>query len=82
MKPIPKDCIFSWSNSTDAEKYIGMDGYFGNSLDELKENISYKSPKVLSEIHLGACVNDVFVDTDRIYYGLFLPSILLGEDDE
>lgn len=82
MKPISKDNIFSWSNSTDAEKYIGMDGYFGNSLGELMENISYKSPKVLYEIHLGACVDDVFVDTDRCYFGLFVPSMLLGEDDE
>ena len=75
---ISKENIFSWSNAPDAEKYLGVDGYFGNSLDEIMENISYKSPKVLCEIHLGACVDDVFVDTDRIYYGLFLPSILLG----
>ena len=77
---ISKENIFSWSNSTDAEKYLGVDGYFGNSLDEIMENISYQSPKVLSEIHLGSCVDDVFVDNNRNYYGLFLPSVLLGEE--
>ena len=77
---ISKQNIFSWSNAPDAEKYLGVDGYFGNSLDEIMENISYQSPKVLSEIHLGACVDDVFVGTNRNYHGLFLPSALLGEE--
>lgn len=82
MKPFSRDYIYSWYNAKEAEDYVGMDGYFGNSLDELIDDISYHSPSGLLKVHRGDPVDKVFVDTNRNEFGLFVPLALLGEDDE
>lgn len=82
MKPFSRDYIYSWHNAKEAEDYVGMDGYFGNSLDELIDDISYHSPSGLLAIRRGERVDKVFMDTNRNEFGLFIPSVLLGENDE
>lgn len=73
-----KKDVFSWSNCEEAKKYIGKEGYFGDSLRELQKNIEDDKSRTLSNVMENNVIDFVFrpLDTfsDVLCFGLFLPA--------
>lgn len=66
--------VLSWSNREEAKKYIGEEGYFADSLENLEEII--KNRKIHTLVEIGADVSCFFSKKEHEYsfrFGLFLP---------
>lgn len=66
--------LFTWSNKD--KVLIGSVGYFGNSINELENNIRLNKAEVLSEVYKSPLdtVNHVFKPRgDTKAYGLYIP---------
>lgn len=66
--------LFTWSNKD--KVLIGSVGYFGNSINELENNIRLNKAEVLSEVYKSPLdtVNSVFKPRgDTKAYGLYIP---------
>lgn len=66
--------IISWSNSEDAKKYVETEGYFGNCLQDLIENVNNNSTSTLWNVFSADEVHCIFEDIYDVKYGLFLPA--------
>lgn len=66
--------LFTWSNKD--KVLVGSVGYFGNSINELENNIRLNKAEVLSEVYKSPLdtVNSVFKPRgDTKAYGLYIP---------
>lgn len=72
-KVFDREDIISWSNSENAKKYVEQQGYFGNSFQDLVENVNNNTTSILCNVFKANEVHCIFEDVHDIRYGLFLP---------
>jgi len=67
--------VMSWNNADRAEKFIGHQGYFGDSPCELLRAVTENKKKRLVAVNDLTLSNLIFkADDSEIYRGYFLPA--------
>jgi hypothetical protein len=67
--------VLSWNNVDKAERYIGQEGYFGDSPCELLRAVTENKKKRLVSVNDLTLSNLIFkADDSEILHGYFLPA--------
>lgn len=86
MKKFDKTDIFTLVNAEEAEKYIGQQGYFGDSLGTLKAMIEVdcteKLLKILDENDCFRFISTSLLSSGTAMWSLFLPVEKVKEIEE
>ena len=75
--------VFSWSNAEEAKQYIGKQGYFANTMTQLRDSINKNEVYILCKIFED--VGNCFYTTESshsIGYDFFLPVDKVKEVEE
>ena len=80
MKTFDRKDVFTLVTAEEAKDYIGIKGYFGDSFEELEDDIRKANNAELAEIFPNQETNIVFRPSrSSACYGLFLPASKVKE---
>ena len=84
MKTFDKKDVYSWSNAEKAKQYIGKQGYFGDSIAELDNQIQGVFKNILTDIFASDTdrASFPFGNDDEETWSLFLPADKVKEVEE
>lgn len=84
MKTFNMEDIISWYNHDEAEKYIGKEGYFADTIEALKNYVERNIIEILGEIDPdnSECFTVNYSSYGKINYSFFLPAEKVKEVEE